>query len=187
VDLYLVRHGAADPFGLTEAGRQQAVLLGQRLRSAPLTRIHHGPLPRAAQTAALVAQQLDGVTVVMDEAAGDYVPYRPSPDEVPPSFAAFVDALPAADTALTAGAESRFTGTGEGAELVVTHAFLVAWLVRAALQAPAARWLGLNAGNAALTVIRYTPLRSPSILMFNDMSHLPESLRWTGFPPDLRP
>jgi hypothetical protein len=50
-----------------------------------------------------------------------------------------------------------------------------------------ARWLGMNFCNTALTVIRYAPERPPSILLFNDQSHLPEILRWTGFPPALRP
>jgi len=71
-------------------------------------------------------------------------------------------------------------------DLVVTHAFLIAWLVRAAMDAPAWRWMGLNHGNAALTVIHYAPARPATVLVYNDMSHLPEDLRWTGFPSQLR-
>lgn len=78
------------------------------------------------------------------------------------------------------------TGEEDRHELVITHNFLIAWLVRQALDAPAWRWLGLNVCNAALTVIRYAPGRTPSLLAFNDMSHLPPDLRWTGFPPELR-
>lgn len=40
----------------------------------------------------------------------------------------------------------------------------------------------LNSANAALTVIEYRPGLPPGITMFNDMSHLPVELRWTGFP-----
>lgn len=69
-------------------------------------------------------------------------------------------------------------------ELVVTHNFLVAWLVRDAMHAPKWRWLGLNHGNAALTVIRYAPGRPACVLVSNDMRHLPAELRWTGFPPN---
>lgn len=187
MDLYLARHGEAERGRLTDRGRRQAALLGERLRSASLMHIHHGPLERAAETATIVARHLDGVPAVADEAAGDYVPYAPDPDEVAPAFATFVRAVGPASPELTAAAEERFTGTGGGATLVVTHNFLIAWLVRAAMGAPPARWLGLNFGNAALTLIRYTPDRPPSVLLFNDQSHLPEELRWTGFPPDLRP
>jgi broad specificity phosphatase PhoE len=51
--LYLARHGeaSADETALTEKGRRQSVLLGERLRSTPLSAIHHGPLSRAEQTA----------------------------------------------------------------------------------------------------------------------------------------
>lgn len=61
--LYLVRHGEAlpDESGLTENGRRQAVLLGRRLRDVPLAAVHHGPLPRAEQTARLIGDQLTGV------------------------------------------------------------------------------------------------------------------------------
>jgi broad specificity phosphatase PhoE len=189
MDLYLARHGeaTADEDGLSTLGQRQAIALGQRLRSASLMRIYHGPLPRAAQTAAIVARQLEGVEAEEDEAAGDYVPYAVTPDETPPAFAAFVAAMGPASPDLAAEAESRFAGTGDAAALVVTHNFLIAWLVRAALGAPPARWLGMNFCNAALTLIRYLPGRPPSILLYNDQSHLPDELRWTGFPPALRP
>lgn len=50
--------------------------------------------------------------------------------------------------------------------------------------APMWRWLSLNHANAALTVIRYAPGRAASVLVSNDMRHLPAELRWTGFPPE---
>lgn len=75
--LYLVRHGEASPdeSRLTEAGRRQATLLGQRLRDVPLAAVHHGPLPRAEQTARLIGDQLKSVPRHVSEAAGDYLPY----------------------------------------------------------------------------------------------------------------
>ncbi|MGW4797388.1 histidine phosphatase family protein [Nonomuraea sp. NPDC004297] len=184
--LYLTRHGEATPdeSRLTEAGRRQAALLGDRLRDVPLAAVHHGPLPRAAETARLIGERLPGVPLRVSEAAGDYVPYD---EEVPPVFAAFVRQF-TADPALAQEALDLFTGPVDDVrhELVVTHNFLIGWLVRAAMDAPAHRWLGLNHANAALTAIRYTEGRPPSLLLFNDMGHLPAELRWTGFPPDLR-
>lgn len=199
--LYVARHGEATPdeTELTEQGRRQAVLLGERLRGVPLSAVHHGPLPRAAQTARLVHEQLTrDVPLTVSEPAGDYVPHVPRREELPAEsadrFLAFVEQFPEAERSqgpeLAAAALARFTGPVEGDEprheLVVTHAFLAAWLVRDALDAPAWRWLGLNHSNAALTAIRYTPGRPAALLMVNDMGHLPEELRWTGFPPELR-
>ncbi|MQY15677.1 hypothetical protein SRB5_58650 [Streptomyces sp. RB5] len=194
--LYLVRHAEAvsENGGLSDRGRWQAQLLGQRLRDIPLTAVHHGPLERAEQTARLAASELDAVPVRSDEAAGDYVPYFPTRDELPADSADkylrllgdATDDERAHGPVLARDALQRFTGPVEGDadrhELVVTHNFLIGWLVRAAMGARPWRWLGLNTCNAALTVIRYAPGRPASLLLLNDMSHLPSELRWTGFP-----
>ncbi|MFD6922658.1 histidine phosphatase family protein [Streptomyces sp. NPDC059944] len=196
--LYLVRHGEASPdeSGLTEGGRWQATLLGQRLRDVPLAAVHHGPLHRAEQTALLIGDQLKNVPLSVSEVAGDYIPHMPTRDELPADSADFYLRFLADATdeerehgpVLARRALDLFTGPVDGEEdrheLVVTHNFLVAWLVRDALRAPEWRWLGLNYCNAALTVIRYVPGRAPYLLVANDMRHLPAELRWTGFPPE---
>ncbi|MCC9306289.1 histidine phosphatase family protein [Kitasatospora sp. RB6PN24] len=198
--LYLVRHGEAlpDESGLSANGRRQATLIGQRLAKRPISLVQHGPLRRAAQTARLIAEQLPGAGLCEVECAGDYVPSFPLRSELPPEAADRLMGFLAQATpeereqgpGLARQAVERFTGPVVGDherhELVVTHSFLVAWLVRHALGAPEWRWLGLNQGNAALTVIRYAPGRLPSLLVHNDVDHLPAELRWTGFPPELR-
>ncbi|GGU99039.1 phosphoglycerate mutase [Streptomyces litmocidini] len=197
--LYLVRHGEAseDGSGLTEAGRQQATLLGRRLLNVPFAAVHHGPLPRAEQTAHLIGDQLGSVPLRVSEAAGDYVPHIPEQDELPAGSADFFLGFLAGATdeerergpARARQALDLFTGAVDGEEdrheLVVTHNFLVAWIVRDAMHAPKWRWLGLDHCNAALTVIRYAPGRPASVLVSHDMRHLPPELRWTGFPPGL--
>jgi probable phosphoglycerate mutase len=191
--LYLARHGEATPdqHELTDAGRRQARLLGRRLRAVPLTAVHHGPLPRAAQTARLVGGELDAVPVRACEAAGDYVPYVPERGPDAARFASLSAKERARGEELARRAASDFTGPCEEGDaprhdLVVTHAFLIAWLVCAAMDAPLSRWTSLNQGNAALTVIHYAPERPASVLVHNDTSHLPDDLRWTGFPAALR-
>ena len=174
--LYLARHGeaSADESELTDNGRRQASLLGERLRNSPLTAIHHGPLARAEQTAQLIHDQLDGVPLQRSELAGDYIPYLPQREELPSASAdamlGFLSQFPAEEREhgpqLAQEALARFTGPVEydepRHELVVTH----------------------NHANAGLTVIRYAPGRPASVLFYNDMGHLPAPLRWTGFPPD---
>ncbi|MFE9728094.1 histidine phosphatase family protein [Streptomyces sp. NPDC005794] len=199
--LYIARHGEASPdeTELTEQGRRQAAYLGERLRDVPLSAVHHGPLPRATETARLVHDRLGrDVPLHSSEAAGDYVPYVPRRDELPADSAdrllGFVEQFPEAERSrgpeLAGAAQARFTGPVDGDEprheLVVTHAFLAAWLVRDALDAPAWRWMGLNHANTGLTVIRYAPGRPTALVMVNDLGHLPADLRWTGFPPELR-
>jgi broad specificity phosphatase PhoE len=195
--LYLVRHGEAVPHDgpLSPTGERQAQLTGQRLTDVPLSAIHHGPLPRAAQTARIIADSLPGVPVLSCDLAGDYLPSDPGPDDLPPSYADFMGQFTAAERAdgpgLAASAIERFTQpTGDDSddhELVVTHNFLIGCLVSRALAAPAWRWLGLNQMNCALTVIAYRPARPPSLISFNDAAHLTPELRWTGYPSPLRP
>ncbi|MBB2914412.1 putative phosphoglycerate mutase [Streptosporangium becharense] len=193
--LYLARHGAADAFGeLTGTGRRQASLLGERLAGIPVDAVWHSPLPRAAASAHELARHLPDVPVAEAAELVDHVPYVPSAAETPPSWAGFFDGYDDTEAAsghrLAEALVARFAkapGTTEGArpgthDVLVTHACQIAWLVRHALDAPPSRWLGLNSANAALTVIEYRDGLPPTIVMFNDMSHLPPDLRWTGFP-----
>jgi probable phosphoglycerate mutase len=197
--LYLARHGAADAFGeLTDVGRRQSGLLGERLAHVPVDAVWHSPLPRAAASARELARYLPGVPVAEAAELVDHVPYVPAPAETPRSWVGFFDGYDDAEAASgrrTADAlVARFATEvdpvaqgGDTHEVLVTHAYPIAWLIRHALDAPAARWLGLNSANAALTVIHYRPGLPPTLVMFNDMSHLPAELRWTGFPAAVRP
>jgi serine/threonine-protein phosphatase PGAM5 len=195
--LYLVRHGEAVPHDgpLSPAGEQQARLTGRRLKDVPLSAIHHGPLPRAAQTAGLIAACIPGVPVSASDLAGDYLPSDPAPDDLPPSYASFVAGFSAAERArgprLAAAAIDRFTqagpGDGDNHELIVTHNFLIGWLVSQAMAAPSWRWLGLNQMNCALSVIAYRAGLPPALISFNDAEHLTPELRWNGFPAAVRP
>jgi serine/threonine-protein phosphatase PGAM5 len=195
--LYLVRHGATDPHDgpLSKAGEQQARLTGQRLKDVPFSGIYHGPLPRAAQTADLIAASLPGVAVSVCELAGDYVPSAPDPDDLPPSFARFLAGFSTAELTdgpqLAAAALERFaqpgSEQGDTYELIVTHNLLIGWFVSQALCAPSWRWLGVNQMNCAVTVIAYVPGLPSALVSFNDAGHLPPELRWTGFPAAVRP
>jgi serine/threonine-protein phosphatase PGAM5 len=211
--LYLVRHGEAAEGGtLSDVGEEQARRTGERLKNLPVTQIHHSPLPRAAQTARLIAGWLPGVPVAESALAGVYIPADLDPDGLPPSYAQLVSSYTTTErnegAAQARAAIEQFAGPpGEGPaagsaagqnapgespaaevhELIVTHNFLIGWFVRHALGAPDWRWIGLNQQNCALTVILYQPGLPPSLVSFNDAAHLPDQLRWTGFPARLRP
>src|SRR5699024_11084414 len=72
-------------------------------------------------------------------------------------------------------------------ELLVTPAYPIAWLLRDALGAAPVRWLRHSSANAALTVSACGADSPAGIVRFNDMTHLPPTLRCTGFPEALRP
>ena len=203
--LYLVRHGeAAEGGGLSDTGEEQARRTGERLKNLPVTRIHHSPLPRAAQTARLIAGWLPGVPLAESPVVGDYIPADLDPAGLPAPYARLVSSYSgperSAGAALARAAIERFAAApGEETaapmeetaddvhELIVTHNFLIGWFIRHALHAPDWRWIGLNQQNCALTVILYRPGFPPSLVSFNDTAHLPDQLRWTGFSAPLRP
>ncbi|MGW5385102.1 histidine phosphatase family protein [Nocardia sp. NPDC003963] len=198
--LYLARHGHADAFGqLTDTGREQARLLGARLAHIPFGAVRHSPLPRAADTAHEAAQHLPaGVPVTAAAELIDHIPYVPAPNETPVPWIPFFDGYDTAEADRGQRIAQRLITTfaatpdpaahdGDVHELLITHAYPIAWLVRDALDAPPARWLGLDSANTGLTVIEYRPGLCPGVVMFNEMSHLPRRLRWTGFPESLRP
>lgn len=190
--VYLVRHGAADAWGqLTEEGREQARLIGQRLARLPIDVVWHSPLPRAVDSAQVIAAQLPRVLV--DEAAEaiDHVPFVPDLEDLSPSWEGFFDGYDRSEAdagrrtadSLTA----RFGGPNGRAqrlthEVIVTHAYPIAWMIRDALGAPPARWMSLaGVANTGLTVIEYIDGEPPGVVMVNEISHLPSELRWTGF------
>ena len=193
--LYLARHGEADEHEvLTGRGGEQARLLGERLAGVGLTAVHHSPLPRAARTAAIIAEALDDVPVRESALVADYPPYLPRASELPWVFAPVVTEYleqfsvdeRSGGPALGAKALEEFATSEGGRPLLITHSQIVCWFVRAALDAPEWRWLGTNAANAGLTIIEYRDYGPPSVVTFNDLAHLPPELRWTGFPEDRR-
>lgn len=194
--LYLARHGMADAFGeLTDSGRRQAELLGARLADMPIDRIWHSPLPRATASAQIIARHLPGVPCEAADELVDHVPCVPTAQEMPRSWAGFFDGYDAAEAddgrrradALTARF-AEVTGVRDTHELLVTHAYPIAWLLRDAVGAPPVRWLGVSGvPNTGLTVIEYRTEEYPTVVMVNDLGHLPREVRWTGFGAGARP
>jgi len=181
--LHVVRHGRADALGrLTEEGRAQCRALGQRLAEVPLDVIWHSPLPRAVDSAALLADGRRGLLVDEGPELVDAVPFVPDLDSLSPRGAAFFDGIDEAEATsghrLAAQLADRFlrpppVGARSTEELLVTHAFQVSWLVREALGAPPASWMSLGRiENTALTTIVLEQGETPMILCVNDRSHL---------------
>ncbi len=194
--LSLVRHGFADAFGeLTDDGRRQSRLLGERFADAGVDAIWHSPLPRAAASAEEIATHLPGVPVAAAVELIDHVPYVPRTQEMPPSWAGFFDGYD--DTEASAGRRladalverfARPAGPAPVHEVLITHAYPIAWLLRHALAAPPVAWLGLtSSANAGVSVIVYADGAPATVLMVNELSHLPPALRWTGFRGGVRP
>jgi serine/threonine-protein phosphatase PGAM5 len=197
--LYLIRHAQAEPEDghsdppLTALGERQAGLLGDRLRSVPFAAVEHSPLRRATETARLIGGFLPGVPVRPSEFLRDLTP-MPAPgknDEYPADRQSWLAGVPENErdpgavrlsqsvahyTSLDNADPTPSVGPAavpaERHYLLVTHAFVLGWFVRHALDAPVWRWLGLNSADTGLTIIRCPPQGPVTLVGFNDVSHL---------------
>ncbi|MCU7722635.1 histidine phosphatase family protein [Actinoplanes sp. KI2] len=179
--LYLVRHGEQEADGwLSPLGREQADRLGRRLRTVPVSTIHHSPLTRAAQTAEIVAGHLPRVPRHDCDFVADRTPV-PSPDHrdaYPDRWLRWLDDVPAAErdedaTALRAAvAHFGVVGDDDRNELLITHNFVIGWFVRHVLDAPHWRWIGLDLDNCAISTVQWETGRPPALISFNDTGHL---------------
>jgi serine/threonine-protein phosphatase PGAM5 len=197
--LYLARHGeftAAHGSGpedgeLTELGRRQAELLGRRLRDIPLSAIHHSPWRRAVQTAEAVAEHLPGVPLHPSALLQECIPVVPARERLTPGQVEFFDRLSreqlAAGPAQAAAALQAYAGpvAEDRRELIIGHGNLINWFVAQALDAPDHAWLRMLDYHCALTVIMCSAERT-RLISYNDMGHLPPSMRGTDYPSEAR-
>lgn len=191
--LYLVRHGEqldaehGLPDGpLSPRGRRQAELLAERLGGIPFDSALHSPLQRAAETAAIIAAKMPSLNPEPSALLFDCVPSGPAaetPKVYDPFFGSVTEAEIEAGSAQMADAAAEFLRSHreDRHDLLITHNFVIAWLVREVLGAPNWRWLSINQANCGLTVLTQKSGRPWSLLVHNDLAHLPFELR-TGLP-----
>jgi serine/threonine-protein phosphatase PGAM5 len=191
--LYLVRHGEqldaehGMPDGpLSPRGRRQAELLAERLGGIPFDSALHSPLQRAAETAAIIAAKMPSLNPEPSALLFDCIPSGPAaetPKVYDPFFGSVTEAEIEAGSAQMADAAAEFLRSHreDRHDLLITHNFVIAWLVREVLGAPDWRWLSINQANCGLTVLTQKSGRPWSLLVHNDLAHLPFELR-TGLP-----
>lgn len=196
--LLLARHGLTDLTGpvlagrtpgvrLSEAGRAQAVALAGRIAGVRLDAIVSSPLERCQETAAAVAAGRD-LPVRTDErfiecGYGEWTG-RPLKElakeplwqvvQAHPSAAAFPGGESVADMqhrAVTAVREWNRRLGEKGVYLVCSHGDVIKSIVADALGLHLDQFQRITADPAALTVIRYAPMR-PFVLRLNDMGEL---------------
>jgi serine/threonine-protein phosphatase PGAM5 len=191
--LYLVRHGeqqdaqyGVEDGPLSPRGQRQARLIADRLGGVPFDHVWHSPLQRAEDTATIMAEHLPALDPQPSPLLFDCVPTGYTP-QMPHAFQAFFNSVTIeqvdAGRAQMADAVAEFFAPSRETthDLLITHNFVIAWLVREALNAPDWRWVGINQANCGLTIINVKAGRPPELVAHNDLGHLPVELR-TGLP-----
>jgi broad specificity phosphatase PhoE len=193
--LYLVRHGqyvdddAKPNFGsLTALGRKQARRIAERLAGTPFSVVHHSDLPRAVETAQLMAKRF-----AREEQAGQAAP-RPLRlksstllREGIPSGPAHWGPLSAEQRAHRARTKQRMDqafdkyfrpSTRQRLELVVAHGNLIRYLIRRCLGDAPERWWRMDVHQCSLSIVAILPPPRHGVLIrFNDTGHLPSHLQ----------
>lgn len=186
--IVLIRHGhyALDSGKLTQLGREQARAVGKRLASwgVQFKGIHSSALPRARETASLIAEALEDVPLHdADEALNEGCPVLPMPP---------IEGYdPAEEEVLVDGEriEAAFRryfrrlslprASGEVDdewELVVCHANVIRYFCMRALQLPPDGWNRLVTRHTGLTHIVIHPNGCVYCFSFGDVGHLPPQL-----------
>jgi serine/threonine-protein phosphatase PGAM5 len=192
--IILVRHGDYEPEPeeeLTDIGREQARLTAGRLAAGPaIDRIVHSPMPRAVQTAALLAADLGIDDLRGDEDLAECVVGVPAArlltEQQQAWFAEHEDG--GAGARQMAAAVERYLAPAaqDTVELLVSHANTIRWLLAAAAGAGPDAWFQQAYYHCALSAMVLRPGRQPAVLTVNDAGHLPLELRGLDHGPELR-
>ena len=194
--IYLVRHGQYQRLspdelegdstveqairvdgGLTTLGVEQANLTAQRLRSYPISAIYCSSLPRAVQTAEIIAQEFPGIPLRRTRILWECIPC------VPPFLSTFFSEVPseeiARDREQAEEAYGRYFKRARGEdkhEIVVCHGNLMRYFVSRALEVEPETWGKMGIFNCGISQITISH-RLTGVVCHNDSGHLPEDKR----------
>lgn len=185
--LFLVRHGqytvttpeGEEPDGrLTDLGKEQAALTGQRLQNYPIASIHHSNLERAVETAVIISQYLPHAILKSSPILRECIP------SVPKGFEAYFEQVPA--TAIVQGKEKaqqafetfvipQPEADDDQYELIVSHGNMISSLICRTLKAPRDSWILADSQHASITEIISNSQGLQRLIRHNDVGHLPQS------------
>ncbi|XP_062508941.1 serine/threonine-protein phosphatase PGAM5, mitochondrial-like isoform X2 [Corticium candelabrum] len=182
--LIFIRHGQYDlkPSDdklrcLTELGRSQATLTGQRLKEfdKPYTRLVVSTLTRARETTNIICGFLPDVSVETCEMLAEGAPCHPEP----PSHNWKPEHYFFQDGARIEAAFRKFFYRADvdqkedSYEIFVGHSNVIRYFVCRALQLPPESWLRISLANCSVTRLTIRPSGRVSLQSLGDAGHLP--------------
>lgn len=172
--LIFVRHGQYDELetgDLTTLGREQAKLTSAALAGVRATTIYTSTLPRARQTAAILASRFPGVPVVALRALCEGIP-TPIPIFVPPAH------IRADKERLDEAFRRLFKPTRTSrTDIVVCHGNVIRYFVCRALRIPARTWVRFESVHCGITEFVVHAGGGTRLCSYNDTGHLPRRMR----------
>lgn len=194
--LILIRHGQYHIENdddkdrtLTQLGRQQLQMTGQRLKAMTADgkisydKIHVSTMTRALESAAIIGAELTGVPAGTGDALlCEGAPYPPEPPHWPISDKgknasklryAFLDG-PRIEAAFRKYFHrASYEQVNDSYEIIVCHANVIRYFAMRALQLPPEAWLRISLKNGSITTISITPTGKVALRTLGDAGHMP--------------
>jgi serine/threonine-protein phosphatase PGAM5 len=172
--LLFLRHGQYDAESrgeLTPLGREQARLTAKYLEELPFDLVWSSTLPRAKETADIVASHLGGTRVRHTGLLREGLYTKIEGYDVPSSERRD-------DRARTDAAYAKIVRTSrtDRRELVVCHGNLIRYLMCRALHTPVSKWLRMTTSHCGLTRLLVRDTGAVRVVSYNETSHLPTKL-----------
>ncbi len=173
-NLVFLRHGQYDAESrgeLTALGREQARLSARYLEGLRFDLIWSSTLPRAKETAQIVAGHLGGMRVRHTGLLREGLYTQVEGYEVPASERR-------EDCARADAAYAKIVRPSrrERTELVVCHGNLIRYLMCRALHTPVAKWVRMTTSHCGLTRVIVRDTGAVRVVSYNETSHLPMKL-----------
>lgn len=176
--LLFVRHGqysVEDGGHLTALGREQAAVTGRwikaHLAGVRVDALWSSTLPRARETAAILAESLERSRVRAVSVLREGMYSKVKGYEVPPS-----ERQEDRERADAAYAQFFRTSRADRLEIVVCHGNLIRYLVCRAIDVPVARWTRMNSNHCSMTRVLVRESGAVRVASYNEIAHLPADM-----------
>lgn len=163
--------------GLTGIGKEQAALTAERFRGRPIAALYCSTLPRAAETADIIAAAFAGIPTECDQTLWECIP------SVPAEFAEHFQNISVEDITLGRARAAqvydhyfRPAHADDRQELIVAHGNLIRYLVCRALHVTVDAWLSMYTNHCGVTQFLVREDGSVRLVSYNDVGHLPPEL-----------
>lgn len=163
--------------GLTPIGQEQAALTAARFRGRPIAAILCSTLPRAMETAHIIAGAFEDVEPACSQRLWECIP------SVPAEFAEHFSEVSADDIAQGRARAAKVyehyfhpADSEDVQEIVVAHGNLIRYLVCRALHVTVDAWLYMYTHHCGVTEFIVRSDGSVRLVSYNDVGHLPARL-----------
>lgn len=159
--------------GLTDLGVRQAMFTARRLRALPITGMYCSTLPRALQTAEIIAETFPQVQLHRSVGLWECIP------SVPPEFSHHFSDLRLEDRLQGKRRAAKIfeqyfkPARGEDKfEVIVCHGNLIRYLVCRALSVSPDAWLYMYTYNCGISQVLVRGEHEVRLVAYNDVGHL---------------